>query len=111
MLYFKHSELVEKYHVSLKTVHNWIDSAKQGRLQLDLHEKNGRFFVTNNSANTTLIEQLVEQGKKYRNAKYHKVISPKPEFYKLYSKKQILDITSSLSIHSEIPRQYNYFDE
>lgn len=110
MLYFKHSELVNKYHVSLKTVHNWIDAAKQGKLNLELYEKGSRTYIANKPSNIETVEKLVEQGKKYRNARFHKTVTPKPEFYDTYSRRQILDIISNLSIHREIPMQYNYMN-
>jgi uncharacterized SAM-dependent methyltransferase len=110
MLYFKHSELVNNYHVSLKTVHNWIDSAKQGKLELQLHEHNGRTYVANTPTNLVALADLADKGKKYRNNLHHKIVTPKPEFYDLYSPRQILDIISNLTIHREIPRQYNYMD-
>jgi len=110
MLYFKHQELVDTYHVSLKTVHNWIDAAKQGKLELELHEQGSRTYIANTPANNTKLQQLADQGKKYRNSKHHKVATPTKEFYNLYSRKQILDIITNLSVHHEIPRQYNYFD-
>jgi transposase len=110
MLYYKHTDLVDKYHVSLKTVHNWIDSAKQGRLDLKLHESKGRIYVANDTRNEQALMQLAEHGKKYRNSLYHKIAHPLPEFYELYTRKQILDIISNLEVHREIPRQYNYFN-
>ncbi len=110
MLYFKHSELVSNYHVSLKTVHNWIDAAKQGKLELQLHERNGRTYIANTPTNLIALENLADKGKKYRNTLHHRVVTPKVEFYELYSPRQILDIISNLNIHREIPRQYNYFD-
>jgi len=111
MLYFKHSELVDKYHVSLKTVHNWIDAAKAGKLDLELYSLDSRTYIANKPKNITLIEQLVAQGKKYKNARYGKVATPTPLFYELFSRQQILDIINSLNVYNEIPRQYNYFDE
>lgn len=110
VLYFKHNDLVEKYNVSLKTIHNWIDSAKRNKLDLELFEKNGRMYIANTTGNAAALERLVEKGKKYRNTLHHKIATPNPEFYELYSRKQILDIISNLDIHGEIPRQYNYFD-
>jgi len=110
MLYFKHSELVNDYHVSLKTVHNWIDAAKHGKLDLQLHEQNGRTYIANTPSNLINLEKLAANGKKYRNNLHHKVVSPRAEFYELYSRRQILDIISNLTIHHEIPRQYNYMD-
>lgn len=110
MLYFKHSELVKKYHISLKTVHNWIDAAKQGKLDLKLYKKGRSTYMANTPGNIIAIERLTEQRKKYRNTRFQKVVTPKPVFYELYSRRQILDIISNLDIHREIPRQYNYMD-
>lgn len=110
MVYFKHSELVNDYHVSLKTVHNWIDAAKQGKLDLQLHEQNGRTYVANTPGNISALESLANKGKKYRNTLHHKTVSPKPEFYEYYNRRQVLDIISNLEIHREIPRKYNYLD-
>lgn len=110
MLYFKHSELANEYHVSLKTVHNWIDAARQSKLDLKLHEVNGRTYVANTTANLVILERLASKGQKYRNNLHHKVVTPKPEFYELYTRRQMLDIISNLTIHHEIPRQYNYMD-
>lgn len=110
MLYFKHPELVTKHHVSLKTVHNWIYAAKQGKLDLQLHDQDGRTYIANTPGNVVTLKRLAEKGKKYRNTLHHKFATPTPAFYKLYSRKQILDIISSINIHREIPFQYNYLD-
>lgn len=111
MQYFKHPELAERYHVSLKTIHNWIDAAKQQKIKLTLHEHNSRTYVADTPDNILALTELAEKGKKYRNSVHHKVATPTSHFYELYSRKQILDIISNLTIHKEIPRQYNYFDQ
>jgi len=110
MIYLKHAEVASDYHVSLKTVHNWIDAARQGKLELQLHEQNGRTYIANTPKNLITLETLVDKGKKYRNTLHHKIITPKPEFYDVYSRRQMLDIVSNLTIHHEIPQQYNYLD-
>jgi uncharacterized SAM-dependent methyltransferase len=92
-------------------VHNWIDASKHKKLGLKLHEQKGRTYIANIPQNILLLEQFAEKGKKYRNSLHHKTATPTPEFYNLYSRKQILDIISNLTIHKEIPRQYNYFDQ
>ncbi|HET7302735.1 MAG TPA: L-histidine N(alpha)-methyltransferase [Candidatus Saccharimonadales bacterium] len=111
MLYFKHTELSEKFKVSISTVHNWIALTKEGKLDLQLHEEGKVIRIANTPANLLKIEELVEQNKKFRNVRYHKVAEPTKEFYELYTRKQILDIITNLDTHREIPRQYNYFDE
>jgi len=110
MLYFKNSELAYTYHVSVRTVRNWIEAAKQGKLDLDLHSQGNKTYVSNTSRNLSTIEQLVERGKKYRPHRAVKTVTPKPEFYQLFNDAQAYDIIRNLEIYHEIPRQYNYFD-
>lgn len=110
MLYFKHAELAAQYHVSLRTVHNWIDATKQGKLELALHTEGDKTYVANTAKNIAVITKLTESRRKYRNTKAVKMVSPKSDFYTLYNEGQIFDIISNLEIHHEIPRQYNYFD-
>jgi uncharacterized SAM-dependent methyltransferase len=110
MLYFKKTELAETYHISEKTVTNWIKETKNGKLDLELHEEHGRAWIVNTTRNIELIEQLVERRKKFRNSRGVKAITPKPEFYKLYNQQQIFDLTSSLDIYHEIPLDYAYFN-
>jgi len=110
MLYFKKAELAETYHVSEKTVTNWIKEAKNGKLDLELREAQGRAWIANTTRNIVLIEQLVEKRKKFRNTRGTKTISPNTAFYATYNQQQIFDIASNLDIHREIPYQYGYFD-
>jgi hypothetical protein len=110
MLYFKHSELVNKYHVSLKTVHNWIDAAKDGKFNLTLVERGSRTYIANTPQNVASLTQLATSGKKYRNTRFSQMAAPVAQFYDTFSKRQILDIISNLTIHREIPSQYNYID-
>lgn len=111
MLFFKHAELAAQYHVSLKTVHNWIDEARQEKINLELYIHNGRTYVANNPSNIATLDRLVEERKKFRNTVHHKIIKPKEEFYTVFSRQQILDLITNLTVHREILRQYNYFDK
>ena len=110
MIYFKHAELAEKYSVSLRTIHNWIDEAESGKLSLTLYDVGDKQYVANTAKNIATLSALVESRRKYRNTNAVKVITPRPEFYATYNEKQIYDIATNLEIHHEIPRQYNYFD-
>lgn len=110
MLYFTHSELAKKCHVSLRTVHNWIDAAKIGKLDLDLHMENSKTYVANTARNMEILRELTDSRRKYRNTKAAKTVVPKPEFYELYNQQQIFDLTSSLDIYHEIPLDYTYFN-
>lgn len=110
MKYFKNTELAKLYNVSEKSVRNWIEAAQAGKLDLQLHEEKGKFYVANTAKNTLTIEEQVKKGKKYKNTRGVKKLRPKAEFYKLYTQKQILDIISNLTIHHETPLQYTYVD-
>jgi hypothetical protein len=110
MKYFKNIELAKLYNVSEKSVRNWIESAQANKLDLQLEEVNGRFYVANTSKNAQQIEKLVEKGKKFKNTRGFRVISPGEKFYETYSQEQILDIISNLSIYHEIPTMYSYAD-
>lgn len=110
MKYFKNTELARLYHVSEKSVRNWIDAAEAGKLELQLHEERGRSYIANVTKNTAIIEKLVERGKKFKNTRGVKTIRPTQSFYDLYSTKQIMDIIASLTIHRETPLQYTYVD-
>jgi len=110
MLYFTKAELAETYHISEKTVTNWIKEAKSGKLDLELYKGHGGARIAKTTRNITLIEELVQKRKKFRNTRGSKVIAPKPEFYELYSQQQIFDLASNLDIRREIPFQYGYFD-
>lgn len=110
MLYFKHAELVDRYQVSLKTVHNWIDATKQGKLDLVLHKENNKTYVANTARNIALMDRLIESRRKYRNTKAVKAIRPTAEFYSIFDDHQIYDIANNLEVHHEIPREYNYFN-
>lgn len=110
MKYFKNTELAKLYNVSEKSVRNWVDAAKKGKLDLELYENNARSYVANTSKNIVSIEQLANKGKKYTNTRGRKVISPNPKFYNLFNAKEILDIISNLDTYREMPLQYSYFD-
>jgi uncharacterized SAM-dependent methyltransferase len=110
MKYFKNTELAKLYSVSEKTVRNWIQAAKDGKLELQLHEKDGKFWVANTTKNNALIAEQVSKGKKFKNSRGLKVLNAPNKFYKTYTKKQILDIITHLTVHKEIPLQYGYVD-
>lgn len=110
MPYFKNSELADTYHVSDRTVRYWIKLAREGKLKLDLHVEGKKTYLTKNAGNIAVIEKHVAENRKHRPRNAHKLISPKPEFYRLFTQAQIYDIVRNLEMHHEIPRQYNYFD-
>lgn len=110
MHYFKNTELAKLYNVSEKTVRNWIQAAETDKLALQLYEKDDRKYIANTSKNVYFMEELTQRGKKYKNKRGFKQITPSAEFYKRYTPDQVLDIISNLEIYHEIPYQYSYFN-
>lgn len=110
MKYYKNTEIAALFHVSEKAVRNWVEATQQGKLNLELFEKDGRFLIANTAKNMQIMEDLVSERKKFKNTRSHRVVSPKPEFYNLYNEKQILDIMANIDTHHEIPLQYSYFN-
>lgn len=110
MKYFKNTELAKLYNISEKSVRNWIEAAQTGKLDLQLFEHNDKFYIANTSKNMANIEKLVEKGKKYKNSRGLKTITPTDKFYETFNQKQILDIIANLTVHREIPLHYTYVD-
>jgi uncharacterized SAM-dependent methyltransferase len=108
--YYKNTELAKIYSVSEKSIRNWAQAAGEGRIDLQLHQENGKTLIANTAKNTSIIEDLVAKGKKYKNTRGYKVVEPTPHFYELYSPKQVIDIISNLDIYRETPLQYTYFN-
>src|SRR5690348_13640231 len=86
--FFKNTELAKIYRISEKSVRNWIEAARAGRLALDLVEDKNRMYIANTSRNTVMIQQLVEKGKKYTNSRGRQTIKPTAKFYEIFDSKQ-----------------------
>lgn len=110
MQYYKNTELAKLYNVSEKSVRNWIDATHDGKLDLTLIDDNGHYFIANTTKNITIIRNLVDKGKKFRNTRGYKVIKPTREFFEMYDAAQVYDIISTIDTYKEIPHKYSYFD-
>lgn len=110
MKYYKNTELARLYKVSEKAVRNWVEAAAAGRLDLRLHDENGKRYIANSAKNHEIVEDLVSRGRKYKNSRGHKVVEPSRRFYEIYNSKQIVDIITNLDVYRESPLQYSYFN-
>lgn len=110
MRYFKNTELARLYHISEKTVRNWVEAARDDRLDLQLVQNEDRYCIANTPQNLAYIEQLVERGKKYKNSRGFKTVTPTAAFYRVFASREILGIIADLDLYHEIPYQYSYFD-
>lgn len=106
MHYFKHSDLAERFGVTDKTIYNWATRADKNKLKVTkIGEK---VQILDTPENALILERLAEKAKSWRSDQRHEVVTPKPEFYDIYSRRQIRDIITNINVHGEIPRQYNY---
>ncbi|HMI09198.1 MAG TPA: L-histidine N(alpha)-methyltransferase [Candidatus Saccharimonadales bacterium] len=111
MKYYKNSELTLRYNVSDKTVRNWIAASSNKKLGLKLYEENEKKYIADSVANNYLLAQLAVTGKKYRNNRTHKILSPSQKFYDLYTTRQIIEIANSLDKYHELSWHYSYFGD
>lgn len=111
MKYFRNIELTKLYNVSFTAVSNWIEATRKGRLELQLHQVDDKFYIADTAKNQAYIQEMVQERKKYLTTRALKVVTPSPDFYKRYNREQILDLISNITVHREIPVQYTYFDE
>jgi hypothetical protein len=111
MKYFRVRELVALHSVSEKTIRNWIDAARNKRLALELCLVGGRTYIQDNEHNHAVLEELVHQGRKYKNKRSRRLIKPRPEFYQTFSPEQVHDIINELDKYRLLPAKYKYFGE
>lgn len=111
MRYFKNIELAKIYKVSEKTIGNWIDATRKRKIDLQLYNIDDRYFILNNSHNHSIMQALAAKGKKFKNKKASKVLSPKEDFYKIFNENHVIDIICNIESYKEIPYQYSYFDK
>lgn len=110
MQYFKNIEIAKLHSVSRQAVSKWISTARRGKLDLQLYEEDGKYYIANTEKNRVKIENMVAENRKYRTTLTHKTLEPQPEFYERYSPRQVRDIIANLKTHHELPLQYSYFD-
>ena len=109
MRYFRNTELAKLYDISEKTVRNWIKQSKDGKLDFDIYtDEKGKSYIAETTKNSLLIKDQIEENKKYRNSKTHKVVKPTQKFYEIYTWPQIYDIISHLEKFNEFPFYYSH---
>src|SRR5688572_32840018 len=110
MKYFKNTEAAAIYHVSEKSVRNWIAASLAGKNDLELFDHNGRQYLANTTKNEVALRKMVERGQKYVNTRARKTVRPSKKFYELYGPEQIFDMFSHIDAHRSLPLQYTYFN-
>jgi len=109
--YFKNTELAELYGISEATVRNWLKASKQDAHGLELVERNGRVHVAKSISNISIVEKLVRENRKYRNALASRTIIADQKLFEVFDEARVYDIVRSMELHGEVPHQYTYFEE
>jgi uncharacterized SAM-dependent methyltransferase len=111
MKYLKNTELAEMYKVSEDTITNWVKAARQKKINLQVVEEGKRTYIVNSSENLLVLRNLSDHGRKYKNRRTLKIVSPKPEFYEVFNEDQIIDLVADLEANREIDLKHVYFKE
>lgn len=111
MNFMKNSHIARKYGVTPTTVSNWIESAKQKRNHLQLHNTGEKFYILDNENNDLVIKDLIAKGQKHKSKDSFKTIHPTSKFYDTFSNIQLGEIITNLEINKEISHKYTYFNE
>jgi uncharacterized SAM-dependent methyltransferase len=111
MHYYKKTDIAKLYGVNPRTITRWIDDARRGKLELELHKNEEKFFIAKTSKNQRIMKELAQDRRKYLNKHNLKVVVPTPEFYDIYNEEQIIEIISGLDTYKEISLKFSYFKE
>jgi uncharacterized SAM-dependent methyltransferase len=109
MKYLKNTDLAEMYKVSEDTITNWVKAAKGNKINLQVVEEGKRTYIVNSSENLLVLRELSIKGRKYKNRRTLKLVSPKPEFYEVFTEDQIIDLVADLEANREIDLKHVYF--
>ena len=103
-------DISRQFQIAPNTVKNWIDQTLDGKLNFDLIKVGEKHHIRNTPENIDLIQRLKHVNARFKPAKKTVAeIEPDPEFYKLFSDRQIIDLIHSIETYNYIPVKYSYF--
>lgn len=111
MEYFSNKEVVEKYNISQPTLFKWLKNAQAGKNNLVLQKVNKTYKITKNEQNISELERLYLEAQKFKNKIALEKITPSPEFFEIFSHRQIVEIINDLEMNREINLKFNYFKD
>lgn len=109
--YYKtNTEVAKEFGVAESTVRNWLKRAIDQDLNLQILEVESNFKILKNSHNQSLIQQLIEQGRKHRSLDLRAEVQVDEKLYDILSSNQLLTLINSLRVKREIPLKYAYLN-
>jgi hypothetical protein len=108
MRYYKNKELADEFGVSLPTVANWIKDTLAGKKDLELVEHNGKTLIARTYKNLKLIREYVSQGFKYKPLNTRVLASPRSDYIKYFSDKQLIELKKDLVDKKQLDIKYSF---
>ncbi|MEM1312193.1 MAG: class I SAM-dependent methyltransferase, partial [Patescibacteria group bacterium] len=109
--YSTNAEIAREFKVSKTTVTRWLESAIDGKNNLQINQSDKKVQVYKNEHNFAELLKLKEEGVKYKTSTSYKEVSPKKEFYEIFNYKEQVELVNLLSTKKVIPLKYSYFGE
>jgi uncharacterized SAM-dependent methyltransferase len=106
--YFSNKELRQLFSVSDKTIRNWIEASIEGKNSLELYFEKDKPYIVDSLKNDSLLNELSAHGRKYRNQRTHKRITPTSQFYEVYGRDEITEIIRSIEIDHSYPQHLRF---
>lgn len=110
MAILRNIHVARKYNVTPATVGNWIELAKNRRINLSLTTINGRSYIEDTDLNHLELQRLKNQGVKHRAKSTSVRITPDPKIYKIFTEDQLISLFANISYYNMIPVKFSYTD-
>jgi SAM-dependent methyltransferase len=107
--YDTNTEIANTFNVSKTTVTRWLESATDGKNNLQIDKRDKKVYVLKNEHNYAEMKKLKEEGMKYKGSTNYVEVSPKPEFYEIFSTREQIEIINLLNTKKTIPLKFSYF--
>jgi hypothetical protein len=106
--YFKNTEIAKEFKISSVTVGRYIENSLNGANNLQLIYVRGKPRIKRNEFNFNVIKNLTSNEARFKNKGIINHCKLDKSIYKIFNKKQILEIISNLESKKYFPIKYAY---
>jgi Histidine-specific methyltransferase, SAM-dependent len=103
-------DIAKIFGVSEGSVRNWIKKAINKEVHLQLVDVNGVKHILKNEHNLTIINELVEKGRKHKPLDTREVVQVDKEIYKVLDDNQLIELINLLETSKNIPHKFAYIN-
>ena len=89
----------------------WVKNAQSQKNNLIVQKVNKNWKIIKNEQNISELERLYSEAQKFKNKIALEKIAPSPEFFEIFSHRQIVEIINDLQISKEINLKFSYFGQ